>query len=93
MRCDSVGDEKKKEKIMKIPLGQFPEKNMPTLFNYTEQVLDKRLHYNEVMEKNPGFANPFNVDILTQELGLSNMAGESSLFSTLQHQWDPDIFY
>ena len=86
MKTDSISDPIRQEKVGKIPLGQFSEKNIPTLYHYTEQVLDKRLAYNEVMQKNPGFNNPSNVDILSQELELSNKAGDSSLFPSLQHQ-------
>ena len=88
MKSDSVTNEEKRSKILnyKIPLGSFREEEMPSLFNYTENVLDSRMPYCEVLRKNPGFANPSNVEFLTQELGLSNTTGESSLFPSLQNK-------
>lgn len=88
MKSESVTNEEKRSKILnyKIPLGSFREDEMPSLFNYTENVLDSRIPYCEVLRKNPGFANPSNVEFLTQELGLSNTTGESSLFPSLQNK-------
>ena len=41
MKTDGVVDEESKHKIInyKIPLGSLPDQELPTLFNYTEQVL------------------------------------------------------
>ena len=88
MKSDSVTNEEKRSKILnyKIPLGSFREEEMPSLFNYTENVLDSRMPYCEVLRKNPGFANPSNVEFLTQELGLSNTTGELSLFPSMQNK-------
>ena len=88
MKIDNVKEAENKAKVekSKLPLGLLKDQNLPTLFNYTEQVLDKKLTYSEVLEKNPGFNNPSNVEVLTEELGLSNVAGSSSLLNTLQNE-------
>ena len=94
MKTDSIQDEvarRKVEQYRKIPLGQYQDNNLPILYDYTEQVLDKRLIYNEVLEKSPGFSNPSSVEVLAQELGLDNSAGGSSLFPSLQFQ-SVDLF-
>ena len=77
-----------KEKLSEMKFGQY-ERDLPIVFNYAEQVLDKRLTYNEVLEKNPGFANPSNVEVLSEDLGLSNIVGQSSLFPSLRYQCGP----
>ena len=77
-----------KEKLSQMKFGQY-ERDLPIVFNYAEQVLDKRLTYNEVLEKNPGFANPSNVEVLSEDLGLSNIVGQSSLFPSLRYQCGP----
>ena len=89
MKIENLKDAAGRAKIekAKVQLGLCKDQqNLPTLFNYTEQVLDKKLTYSEVLEKNPGFNNPSNVEVLTEELGLSNVAGSSSLFNTMQNE-------
>lgn len=86
MKSDLIKDEDVRKKLEQTKFGQYEKDSLPTVYLYTEQVLDRRLSYNEVLEKNLGFPNPSNVEVLTEELGLSNYAGQSSLFSSLQHQ-------
>lgn len=86
MKSDMIKDEIIRKKLGEIKFGQYEKDSLPTVYLYTEQVLDRRLTYNEVLEKNLGFPNPSNVEVLAEELGLSNYAGQSSLFSSLQHQ-------
>ena len=85
MKLESVTDEDVRAKLSKMKFGQFGEQ-LPTLYHYAEQVLDKRLTYNEVLEKNPGFGNPSNVEVVCEDLGLSNVCGDSSIFTSLRHQ-------
>ncbi len=87
MKLDSIPDGKAKERILKSKnsLGLWQQEDQPLIFSYTDQVLDKRLQYNDVLEKNVGFHNPNNVEALTQQLGLSNHAGSVSLFSSLRN--------
>ena len=85
MKLESVTDENVRGRIAKMKFGQFGDQ-LPTLYHYAEQVLDKRLTYNEVLEKNPGFGNPSNVEVVCEDLGLSNVCGDSSLFTSLSHQ-------
>ena len=85
MKLESVTDEDVRAKLSKMKFGQFGEQ-LPTLYHYAEQVLDKRLTYNEVLEKNPGFGNPSNVEVVCEDLGLSNICGDSSIFTSLRHQ-------
>ena len=89
MKSDAIKDEVARAKMekTKTPLGLCrDQEDLPILFNYAEQVLKKRLTYSEVLEKNKGFENPSNVEVLTEELGLSNTAGVSSLFPNLQYE-------
>ena len=88
MKANGIHDEVVKEKLKDVKFGRFEEERLPVVFDYTEQVLDRRLTYSEVLEKNPGFQNPSNIDILCQEFGLSDQTGDSSLFSSLQFQSD-----
>ena len=89
MKSDAIKDEVARAKVekAKTPLGICrDQEDLPILFNYAEQVLKKKLTYSEVLEKNKGFENPSNVEVLTEELGLSNTAGVSSLFPNLQYE-------
>ena len=64
MKLDSISDPMAKERLSKISFGQYEGPELPVLYYYAEQVLDKRLTYNEVLEKNPGFGNPSNVEVV-----------------------------
>ena len=89
MKSDAIKDEVARAKLekSKIPLGLCrDQQDLPILFDYAEQVLKKKLTYSEVLAKNKGFENPSNVEVLTEELGLSNTAGVSSLFPNLQYE-------
>ena len=89
MKSDAIKDEAARAKLekSKIPLGLCrDQQDLPILFDYAEQVLKKKLTYSEVLAKNKGFENPSNVEVLTEELGLSNTAGVSSLFPNLQYE-------
>ena len=84
MKAESLTDKKDQEAVnnSKAKLGLF-EAGMPLVYGYTEQAIDRRLSYNEVLEKNAGFVNPGNIEVLTEQLGLSNTAGSTSLFPSL----------
>ena len=94
MKIDGINDEEAKFRIVnyKIPLGSFPEEKLPKLFHITEKVLDHRMLYSDVLAENTGFQNPANVELLTEELGLSNITGNSSLFSSLQSKSGAILF-
>lgn len=87
MKLDSISDPVAKERLSKVNFGQYEGPELPVLYYYAEQVLDKRLTYNEVLEKNPGFGNPSNVEVVCEDLGLPNTVGQASLFSSLRYQW------
>ena len=96
MKPDAVKNEAARAKLEKnkIPLGLLQDQqNLPILFDYTEQVLDKKLNYSVVLERSKGFHNPSNIEILTEELGLSNTAGESSLFPNLLFESDKNPIF
>ena len=88
MKMDSITDPATKDRLIKskVKFGQYEGTELPTLYFYAEQVLDKRLTYSEVLEKNPGFGNPSNVEVVCEDLGLPNTVGQVSLFSSLCHQ-------
>jgi hypothetical protein len=89
MKIDSVTEEKSRIDILKckIPLGLYQEKELPILFTATEEALDKKISFEEILEGSSGFSNPSNVEVLAAELGLSNYSGDSSLFTSLQNQY------
>ena len=86
MKIEAITNEAIKLKLQnsKIQLGAVADKDIPKLFDFTELALDRKMAYWEVLEQSKGFANPSNVDVLCEELGLSKTTGNASLFPSLQ---------
>ena len=94
MKIEAITNEAIRLKLQnsKIQLGAVADKDIPKLFDFTELALDRKMAYWEVLEQSKGFANPSNVDVLCEELGLSKTTGNASLFPSLQFKSAYDNF-
>ena len=74
--------------VNRIKLGQIT--HLPREYAANIEARDQDLPYEWFLEKSTSFTNPTGVEELTKELGLSFMAGKSSLFTGLMNgNYDP----
>ena len=74
-RCRNLG----------IHLGLISNGVMDLPSTFTKSILarDKDIQYESLLKNSEGFRNPTNVEFLAQEMGLSNVSGDSTLMSTI----------
>ena len=59
---------------------------LPTVFNYSLHADEKRLAYESILHRSPGFNNPTCEESMMKSLGFSNVAGDATLMDSLG--WD-----
>jgi tetratricopeptide (TPR) repeat protein len=86
MKCNTLLDPESAERKCKnrgIQLGLVSTglSNLPLTYQKTLQATDKNLQYDKLLEKSEGFSNPTSVEVLAEEIGLPNLAGDATLMS------------
>merc|ERR1711997_456791 len=66
-----------------IRLGLIAASSLPPVFQKTVQCRETGIPYEQLLEKSDEFINPTSVDVLVNELGLSDVAGTATLMSHL----------
>ena len=56
---------------------------LPTVFNYSLHADEKRLAYESILHRSPGFNNPTCEESMMKSLGFSNVAGDATLMDSL----------
>ena len=86
MKCNTLLDPESAERKCKshgIQLGLVSSglSNLPLTYQKTLQATEQNLQYDKLLETSEGFSNPTSVEVLAEEIGLCNFAGNATLMS------------